>query len=943
MSLQRELEVESEKVALEVDAEMLFLNAAGLHALGVTLGIRENRLERQNRFDLLTAVRASLLRAVDGNESVAGKTAFLKEVRDNIRRLMLEPNNWEQTLERRGGMAESTNSPSAVSRDEVSDYVPQQQPRVRPIPRPRPSITPAPVTVDDLRSEVTATTQRNESVDLDPPTVEGSAENHPVPSARVSVASEEARQRVRPMVLPPFSPLSLNSVPPWNRLHSSALDRSSLNVSLRRRVADDRQRQLARESGESSVSLTDTFGQLSESGEDDRSQDHGDAGDQGATYSVVNASDEEDVLKLTALQKEIDALKLKRKRRVLSSKSSSSGSSVQTVPHPKVPRSDLDDCLGHRRKVGVTGPVRPSDHHSSDDSSSDGSGKKSGKPRKRKSSDGNSSVDISSSKGKSERKAAASAVVRSSKSSRKASGKKSCDKSPVVVASDPDHDGKKSSKHRHVRSGRNDFTVPVVPAVDGKDSKRRRSDRSCNVPAVPDNDGSKTKSRLVSRVKSRVVSPTGAKVKRHSRKSVTPMSCTSSPDGSDSSSSPCDKPKKSAVLTSKVLSSAVSKSARCSKKKTSSSRDDKTKRRRHSRKRSDRSSSESSGSSSDDSSGSSSDGSGSSPADGRTPRKSKKKSKRKSSKGCTVADLKDAWRREFKIKGQIGKVGDKENKLDYISVKRQITKGKARGHKDPEIVEGVIYATVPGSTLRKFLQSSDDLSVPTLLDILRAYFREADTVDLLQQLATASQGPKEDAQTFLMACLDLKNRIIRNEDNGVGFSRETVMKILLKTLESGLSSDRILNSVRSHLSNTNVEDSVLIALIGHAVTMEEKRKEKGKSHRVNMVEESSDDAEIIKLQQQLAALQQQQLSDSARTAQLEQIQASINKLMAGKQQRQYGCAACKKAGQGKTCSHCFVCGKDDHRVVDCPERVKKSEKADKDDSLNSNRSPARDI
>ena len=51
MSLQRELEVESEKVALEVDAEMLFLNATGLRALGVTLGTRENRLERQNQFD----------------------------------------------------------------------------------------------------------------------------------------------------------------------------------------------------------------------------------------------------------------------------------------------------------------------------------------------------------------------------------------------------------------------------------------------------------------------------------------------------------------------------------------------------------------------------------------------------------------------------------------------------------------------------------------------------------------------------------------------------------------------------------------------------------------------------------------------------------------------------------------------------------------------------
>ena len=44
-------------------------------------------------------------------------------------------------------------------------------------------------------------------------------------------------------------------------------------------------------------------------------------------------------------------------------------------------------------------------------------------------------------------------------------------------------------------------------------------------------------------------------------------------------------------------------------------------------------------------------------------------------KGCTVSDLKDAWRREFKIKGQIGKIGDKENNLDFISVKQQIMRG----------------------------------------------------------------------------------------------------------------------------------------------------------------------------------------------------------------------------------------------------------------------------
>ena len=355
-----------------------------------------------------------------------------------------------------------------------------------------------------------------------------------------------------------------------------------------------------------------------------------------------------------------------------------------------------------------------------------------------------------------------------------------------------------------------------------------------------------------------------------------------------------------------------------------------------------------------------------------------------------MSDLKDAWRREFKIKGQIGKIGDKENNLDFISVKRQITRGLAKGHKEPEIIEGVINCTRAGTTLRSFLQSSGDLTVETLLDILRSYFQEADTVELLQQLATAHQAPKEDPQTFLMACLDLKNRIVRYEDDDVGFSEQTVMKILLKTLESGISDDRILNSMRPFLSDPRVSDSVLIREMSHAVVLEKKRKEKSKSSpRVAVVEADespSEAAELVKLRKQLNALQQQQdqlnalqqhqqmagglTSEAVEIAKLQQqlnalqqqqqqlnvmqqqqpqatgdseqlarLQASINKLANSSKYRQYGCAACKKAGKGKTCSHCFICGASDHRVVDCPKH-KKNEK--QDDTLNSNRSPAGD-
>ena len=100
-------------------------------------------------------------------------------------------------------------------------------------------------------------------------------------------------------------------------------------------------------------------------------------------------------------------------------------------------------------------------------------------------------------------------------------------------------------------------------------------------------------------------------------------------------------------------------------------------------------------------------------------------------------------------------------------------------------MEAVVNCTTAGTTLRSFLQSSTDLTVDVLLDILRSYFAEADTVELLQRLATAHQSPKEDPQTFLIALLDLKNRIVRNEDDGIGFSPETVMKITLKALETG--------------------------------------------------------------------------------------------------------------------------------------------------------------
>ena len=54
-----------------------------------------------------------------------------------------------------------------------------------------------------------------------------------------------------------------------------------------------------------------------------------------------------------------------------------------------------------------------------------------------------------------------------------------------------------------------------------------------------------------------------------------------------------------------------------------------------------------------------------------------------------------SWRKEFKITGQIGLVGQKD-KLTYSNLSRQIQQGRIKGYPNTEIVEAVIKSITPG-------------------------------------------------------------------------------------------------------------------------------------------------------------------------------------------------------------------------------------------------------
>ena len=92
-------ELECRWCCWSVDAEMLYLNTEGLKMVGLWIGIRAARLERSSRMEVLRTVRSYVERSSDAEDILEGQVEFRRILRDNIRELMEEPDNWEQTPE----------------------------------------------------------------------------------------------------------------------------------------------------------------------------------------------------------------------------------------------------------------------------------------------------------------------------------------------------------------------------------------------------------------------------------------------------------------------------------------------------------------------------------------------------------------------------------------------------------------------------------------------------------------------------------------------------------------------------------------------------------------------------------------------------------------------------------------------------------------------------
>lgn len=189
------------------------------------------------------------------------------------------------------------------------------------------------------------------------------------------------------------------------------------------------------------------------------------------------------------------------------------------------------------------------------------------------------------------------------------------------------------------------------------------------------------------------------------------------------------------------------------------------------------------------------------------------------------------WRKEFKITGQIGELGQKD-RLTFTSLARQIESGLSMGCPELEIVNAVIRAIVPGLQLRSYLEGSSGLTLPTLRRILRFHYQERGATELYRQLTSEVQRSKETPQNFIIRMLDLRQKVLfasQEAESGLKYDPALVQSAFLHTVLIGLQSDNVRSDLQPYLLNPKITDVVLLEKLNIACANEAERQSRKKS------------------------------------------------------------------------------------------------------------------
>ena len=316
--------------------------------------------------------------------------------------------------------------------------------------------------------------------------------------------------------------------------------------------------------------------------------------------------------------------------------------------------------------------------------------------------------------------------------------------------------------------------------------------------------------------------------------------------------------------------------------------------------------------------------------------------------------------KELKISGIIGGSGEKD-KLSYTSLSYQIANAEKSGYSGECICAAVVKAISPGNNLRTYLESKPDLTLVTLLDILRSHFKEKDSASVFTELGNAVQISTENSLEFVIRLMCLRQKVFDlAREEGCPYEQTLLNKRMFHAMFTGLSNANIRVDLRERCQhNVNISDTDLLKFVSEVVANEVERTDKLSKKSLNVIEISKKGDNNLPVKKNNPFVQIEELKithqkDLAfRDKQFAALKADISELKnalwsdspkpdlhyskntddearnayipphrrysSRKFSRRKKCSKCE-LDQSPRCFHCFLCGSTDHMMFRCPNK-----------------------
>ena len=299
-------------------------------------------------------------------------------------------------------------------------------------------------------------------------------------------------------------------------------------------------------------------------------------------------------------------------------------------------------------------------------------------------------------------------------------------------------------------------------------------------------------------------------------------------------------------------------------------------------------------------------------------------------------------RREFKI---YGSVGSGKDSLSYTSLSFQMGQGKRAGYSPAEIQAAVIKAMKPGSSLRNYLESREDVEDKAFIQVLRSHYKEKDSASVFHEMSNAVQSPLESELDFCLRVMSLRQRVVSlSVEEGYPFDETLVRRRFFQAIHTGLKHNNLRVHLQAILKAGEVSDEELLHEISVASSVEQehinKVKQKASVNEVSKVESPSQSSEKTETQKinknstllseinQLSAKMNelssvhdeiQNIKKQLANLQFQSDQVSGKNANFGSRQCRRQVFRCQQCENRKRnfCDHCFQCGESGHRKNQC--------------------------